>query len=120
MSTLLLIQSSLSGEGGQSSQLASRFVKQWAEKNPGGRLVTRNLSADPVPHLTADRFQAFNTPADARTAEQKAAVAYSDALIDELKSADVIVFAVPTYNFSIPSVLRAYFDHVARAGVTFQ
>ena len=120
MSTLLLIQSSLSGEGGQSSQLASRFVKQWAEKNPGGRIVTRNLSADPVPHLTADRFQAFNTPADARTAEQKAAVAYSDALIDELKSADVIVFAVPTYNFSIPSVLRAYFDHVARAGVTFQ
>jgi len=52
MSTLLLIQSSLSGEGGQSSQLASRFVKQWAEKNPGGRIVTRNLSAShggPVP-----------------------------------------------------------------------
>jgi FMN-dependent NADH-azoreductase len=120
MSTLLLIQSSLSGDGGQSSQLASRFVKQWAEKHPHGRIVTRDLAADPVPHLTADEFKAFITPAEARTAEQLAAVAYSDALIEEIKSANVIVFAVPMYNFSIPSVLRSYFDHIARAGITFQ
>ena len=120
MSTLLLVQSSLLGEGGQSSQLASRFVGQWAAKNPGGRVIVRNLSSDPVPHLTADRFQAFLTPPEACTTEQQAIVAYSDQLIDELKSANVVVFAVPTHNFSVPSVLRAYFDHIARAGVTFQ
>jgi FMN-dependent NADH-azoreductase len=120
MSTLLLIQSSLSGEGGQSSLLASQFVSQWTEKNPQGRVITRNLSVDPVPHLTAERLQAFFAPAESRTAEQQAIVAYSDLLIDELNSADVVVLAVPTYNFSVPSVLRAYFDHVARAGVTFR
>ena len=47
-------------------------------------------------------------------------VDYSDALIEELRSADTIVFAVPMYNFSVPSTLRAYFDHIARAGVTFR
>ena len=52
--------------------------------------------------------------------EQQEAVAYSDALIEELRSADTVVFAVPMYNFSVPSTLRAYFDHIARAGVTFR
>jgi len=120
MSTLLLVQSSLAGEGGQSSQLASRFVEQWKEKHPDGRVITRNLALEPVPHLTADRFQAFFTPPEARSTEQQAIVAYSDRLIDELKGADVIVLAVPTHNFSVPSVLRSYFDHIARAGVTFR
>jgi len=120
MSTLLLVQSSLSGEVGQSSQLASRFVAQWAARNPNGRIVTRNLSSEPVPHLTAERFQAFITPPENRTVAQQAVVDYSDKLIAELTSADVVVFAVPMHNFSVPSVLRSYFDHVARAGVTFR
>ena len=56
----------------------------------------------------------------AQVHEQQAVVAYSDALIDELRSADTIVLAVPMYNFGVPSTLRTYFDHVARAGVTFR
>src|SRR4030095_15468134 len=55
-----------------------------------------------------------------RTSEQQAVVAYSDALIEELRSADTIVLAVPMYNFGVPSTLRTYFDHIARAGVTFR
>ena len=55
-----------------------------------------------------------------RNAEQQAAVAYSDALIDELRRADVIVLGLPMYNFGVPSQLKAYFDHIARAGVTFR
>jgi len=47
-------------------------------------------------------------------------VAYSDTLIDELKQADVIVIGLPMYNFGVPSQLKAYFDHIARAGVTFK
>lgn len=120
MSTLLLVQTSLYGAQGASSQLAERFVADWRKRNPGGRVVVRDLAEDPVPHLTAARFQAFSTALESRTPEQQAAVEYSDALIDELRSADTIVFAVPMYNFSVPSTLRAYFDHVARAGVTFR
>jgi len=120
MSTLLYVQSSLYGAQGTSSQLAESFVGQWLSGNPGGRVIRRDLAADPAPHLTAERFQAFNTAPEARTPEQQVVVAYSDALIDELRSADTIVLGVPMYNFSVPSTLRAYFDHVARAGVTFR
>ena len=120
MSTLLYVQSSLYGAQGASSQLAERFVAEWLSSNPGGRVIRRDLAADPAPHLTAERFQAFNTSPEARTPEQHAVVAYSDALIDELRSADTVVFGVPMYNFSVPSTLRSYFDHIARAGVTFR
>jgi FMN-dependent NADH-azoreductase len=120
MSTLLYVQSSLHGAQGASSQLAERFVADWLANNPGGRVIRRDIAADPVPHLTAERFQAFNTAPEARTPEQQSIVAYSDALIDELRSADTIAFGVPMYNFSVPSTLRTYFDHIARAGVTFR
>src|SRR4029453_5111466 len=120
MNTLLLVQTSLYGAQGQSSQLAERFVADWRKRNPGGRVIVRDLAEAPVPHLTAERFQAFATAPEDRTPEQQAAVAYSDALIDELRSADTVVIGAPMYNFSVPSTLRAYFDHIARAGVTFR
>jgi FMN-dependent NADH-azoreductase len=120
MKTLLKVQTGLFGEQSQSTQLADRFIAQWLRQNPTGRVVTRDVAANPVPHLTAERVLAFGSKADSRTAEQQAVLDYSDALIAELNEADVIVFAVPMYNFSVPSTLRAYFDHVARAGVTFR
>jgi FMN-dependent NADH-azoreductase len=120
MKTLLSIRTSLYGAAGQSSRLAERFIADWLQRNPGGRVITRDLAAQPVPHLTAEEFQAFGVKPEARTPQQQAAVAYSDALIDELDSAATVVLAVPMYNFSVPSTLRAYFDHVARAGVTFR
>lgn len=119
MATLLNIHSSMFNSGGQSSVLADQFADRWLAQNPEGKIISRDLSADPVPHLDAGRFQAFLTAANERTPTQRQVVAYSDALIDELKNADVIVLGVPMYNFSVPSVLRAYFDHIARAGVTF-
>jgi FMN-dependent NADH-azoreductase len=118
--TLLKIRSSIYGPDGQSSKLADKFARAWLGNHPGGRVVTRDLTPESMPHLTAARFRAFAVPAAERTAEQRAAVEFSDALIDELKAADEIVIAVPMYNFSVPSTLRAWFDHIARAGVTFR
>jgi len=118
--TLLQLNSSLQSENGQSTRLATEFVARWQERNPGATIIVRDLNRDPVPHLTAERFQAFITRPERRTAEQQAGVAYSDALIDELKRADVIVLGLPMYNFDVPSTLKAYFDHIARAGVTFR
>jgi FMN-dependent NADH-azoreductase len=120
MNTLVYVRTSLYGEQGASSQLAERFVADWQARNPNGRVIVRDLAADPAPHLTAERFQAFATVPAERTPQQQAVVDYSDALIDELRIADTIVLAVPMYNFSVPSTLRAYFDHIARAGVTFR
>jgi len=118
MNTLLEIKSSLFSDHGQSSHLADRFVAAWKVANPGGQVIVRDLARDPVPHLDASRFGAFT--ATERTPEQQAVVDYSDRLIDELKRADVVVLGLPLYNFGIPSTLKAYFDHIARAGVTFR
>lgn len=120
MTTLLQINTSLFSEGGQSSQLADAFVAAWQQKHPDALVVNRDLSAEPVPHLTAERFAAFLAKLEDRTPAQQATVAYSDQLIDELRAADVIVLGLPMYNFGIPSMLKAYFDHIARAGVTFR
>lgn len=120
MAKLLKIQTSIFQNDGQSSQLAEQFVKNWQARNPDGQVISRDLAAEPVPHLDLARFQSFITPAEERTAEQKAVVSYSDALIEEIASSDVLVLGIPMYNFSVPSTLRAYFDHIARAGVTFQ
>ncbi|SDZ80819.1 FMN-dependent NADH-azoreductase [Microbulbifer marinus] len=120
MAKLLKIQTSIFQNDGQSSQLAEQFVKNWQARNPDGKVISRDLAAEPVPHLDLARFQSFITPAEERTAEQKAVVSYSDALIEEIASSDVLVLGIPMYNFSVPSTLRAYFDHIARAGVTFQ
>ena len=116
---LLQVNASLFSNAGASSTLANEFVAGWQARNPGAKVTVRDLSIDPVPHLTAERFQAFLTQPEDRSAMQRAAAAYSDALIDEIKRADVIVLGVPMYNFDVPSTLKAYFDHIARAGVTF-
>lgn len=119
MTNLLLIKTSLFPDG-QSSQLAELFARRWRAAHPDGRVIERDLGSDPVPHLSAERFAGFTTPADERTPEQQEAVAYSDALIDELREADVLALGLPMYNFGLPSPLKAYFDHIARAGVTFR
>jgi len=118
--TLLQINTSIFSDGGQSSRLADRFVATWRDANPDGRIIVRDLSKEPVPHIDAARFGAFLAKPAERTPDQQEVVDYSDALIDELQHADVIVFGLPMYNFGVPSTLKAYFDHVARAGVTFR
>jgi FMN-dependent NADH-azoreductase len=113
--TTLQINSSLFGPGGQSTTLANELVARL-----GGKVIVRELAKNPVPHLDGERFAAFLSKPEARTPAQQAVIDYSDALIGELKKADAIVIGVPMYNFGIPSTLKAYFDHIARAGVTFK
>lgn len=120
MKSLLQINASMFAENGESSRLANQFVAAWREANRGGQVVVRDLAADPVPHLDAQRTGALFAKPEQRSAQQQAVVDYSDALIEEIRRADVVVFGTPMYNFSIPSTLKAYFDHIGRAGVTFR
>jgi FMN-dependent NADH-azoreductase len=128
MTTILQINSSLHGDDAQSSRLASDFVAAMAGSRElrgstsptRSRLIVRDLSSTPVPHLTAERLTALSTAAAERTLDQQRIVSESDELIAELARADVIVIGLPMYNFGVPSTLKAYFDHVARAGVTFR
>src|SRR5262245_46208011 len=120
MKTILQINSSIGSTNGESSKLANLYVNGLLAANPQAQLAVRDLATETVPHLDGERFGAFITPGEKRTARQNELVRYSDALIEELKRADVIVLGVPMYNFGVPSQLKAWFDHVARAGVTFR
>jgi FMN-dependent NADH-azoreductase len=120
MATLLQLKTSMFSGNGQSSQLSDQFVAEWRAANPDGKVIVRDIGADPVPHLTAERFSAFLAKPEDRTAQQQLVADFSDALIDELRNADVIAIGLPLYNFGVPSTLKAYFDHIGRAGVTFR
>jgi FMN-dependent NADH-azoreductase len=121
MTTLLQIKASISHDQGLSSQLANNFVAAYRKSHPDAKVLVREVaSAEPVPHLNGERFGAFIAKPEERSDAQHAVVAYSDALIDELKRADIVVLGLPMYNFGVPSQLKAYFDHIARAGVTFK
>ncbi len=120
MPRLLLIHTSLNGTESLSSALASEAVARWREQNPDGTIDELDFATSPIPHLTAETFKAFVTPSEERTGGQRDQVALSDALIAQLTGADEVILAVPMYNFGVPSQLRAYFDHIARAGITFR
>ena len=116
MSNVLLIHSSVFGEKSQSLGLARDFLKRYPHRS----LVERALAPHTMPHLDGETFAAMGTPANDHDGRQQAAVALSDTLIAELEAADTIVLATPMYNFSIPSTLKAWIDHVARRGRTFR
>ena len=121
MTTLLQINASINNGNGESSRLAKQFVAAFHQRHPKASIVVRDVAAaEPVPHLTAERFGAFITKPEDRSAAQQAVVTYSDTLINELRQADVIVLGLPMYNFGVPSQLKAYFDHIARIGETFE
>ena len=119
MANLLHIKSSIFGDRGKSSQLATKFIDDWKMQNPQGEVVVRDLVADDLPHLDSFVISALTTTHDDRTDDQQALVQRSDELIAEIKAADQIVMGVPMYNFAVPSQMKSYFDLLARAGVTF-
>jgi FMN-dependent NADH-azoreductase len=121
VTTLLQINASLHTGNGHSSKLADQFVAAFQQTHPGTKILKRDVAADDsVPHLDSERFGAFIAKPEVRSVAQHAVVAYSDKLIDELKQADIIVLGLPMYNFGVPSQLKAYFDHIARVGITFK
>jgi len=119
MSTLLHIDSSPLYERSVSRQLTGAFVTQWKSSHPDGTVVDRDLNATPVAPITAEWVGAAYTPERARTPQQKALLALSDALLAELEQAEEYVFGVPMHNFGVPSVLKLWIDQIARVGKTF-
>lgn len=100
--------------------MADRFVASLQQTRPEVVLVVRDLVREPIPHLDAGRFAALIQKPEDRTPSQQAVVDLSDALIEEIRQADILVFGLPMYNFGIPSQLKSWIDHIARAGITFK
>lgn len=119
MKRILLIQSSLFGDDSASKKIAQSLVEQMLEDNPGSAVTRIDLANEPLPHLDAEEFKSWTTPAEQRDARQVELAARSDRLIEQLLAHDTLVLAVPMYNLGIPSTLKAWIDRVARAGKTF-
>ena len=102
-----------------SRRLSAELVERLKTANPGASVAYRDVTVDPLPHVDMTIRQAW-APEGEKDASLTATAARSRELIDELKAADVIVIGSPMYNFSVPSTLKAWIDHVAIAGQTFR
>lgn len=118
MKTLLIVNSSPRSNS-VSRKLTRQFATQWTAANPDGRIIERDLSDGSVPYLSEAWIEAAYTPESARTPSQREMLALSDALIDEVLSADIILLGVPMHNYSVPATFKAWIDQIARAGKTF-
>jgi FMN-dependent NADH-azoreductase len=116
---ILHISSSARGATSYSNRVAAGVIAELKTREPGATVTTRDLARDPLPHIDDDFVAATKSPAGAQTDRQRAQLATSDALVDELLAADVVVIAAPMINFTIPSNLKTWIDYVARAGRTF-
>jgi len=111
---VLRIESSIKPQGAVSTKLMDEIIEKLGDTT----VTTRDVSSTPA--IDANWIGAVFTPAESRNAEQNDIVAYSDTLINEIQSNDVLVIGVPVYNFNLPARLKNWIDQIARAGVTFQ
>ena len=119
MATLLYISVSPRGDYSISRKIGDAAVSNWKAKNPNGRVIERDLAKTPLTFVDLDWIQGAFSPSEYHTESHKRALALSDLLVTELLEADEIILASPMYNFAIPAALKAWIDHVVRAGKTF-
>ena len=99
--TILHIDSSINGDTRASRAIGARIVDRLRATSPGAEVVTRDVAADPLPHLTLDAFA-------------------DTSVLDEFLGADTIVIGAPMYNFTLPTQLKAWIDRILIAGKTFR
>lgn len=120
MKKILYIISSPRGEASLSIKLGNAIIEKIKAEHPGSTVKESNLVTQPFPHLEEAHLASFFTPAENLTSENIAAGKHSEDAIQEILDADIIVIGAPLYNFSIPSNLKAWIDHIVRKGITFK
>ncbi len=119
MTHVLHIDSSARGVGSHSRTVSGELVAAMEAADPSLTVTYRDVGHEAIPYVSEAFIYAMYTPADQRTAEQNETLALSDKLIAELFAADVYVFGIPMYNYSVPGVFKSYIDLVVRANATF-
>jgi FMN-dependent NADH-azoreductase len=118
MSNLLMIEASPRGDSSVSRGMAAQYANAWQQANPDGRIVQRDLSATALQFTDAAWLAAYFTPPPQQSPAMQEALALSDVLVQELLQADVLVIATPVYNYNVPAILKSWFDHIVRKGLT--
>jgi FMN-dependent NADH-azoreductase len=120
MKQILIVESSPRGSESASRKLASKVRARLKAQYPEASVVERDLAHDNVPHLDGQTLKAMFTRDPVEAESLKGALHLSDQLTEELLASDLVVIASPMWNFGIPSSLKAWIDHVVRAGKTFK
>ena len=102
-----------------SKTLAAHFMDKWMRSNTEDEVIYRDIGLNPPEYISQDWIAAVFTPDESKTDEQRALLALSDTLIDEVDQADIIVISSPMYNYGMPAALKSWFDQVVRIGKTF-
>lgn len=116
---ILHIISSPQGDQSISRKLGKAISEKLLEAHPGADVTETDLTENPYPHLNAARIKAIRAPKDQQTEEDKVLLTRSDAAVNQLFAADIIVISMPLFNFGVPSPLKTWLDNVVRAGATF-
>ena len=120
---ILHITCSPRGQQSVSYRLSQRVMDRLLSQHPAAQIVTRDLWSEPLPHVDGEYAAALGGARDgaptAANARGVSSLALSDRLIAELRDADSVIIATPIHNFTVPSALKAWLDHVVRIGVTF-
>src|SRR5580692_2904762 len=120
MPTLLYISTSPRGDHSISRQLGNAAVESWKATNPEGRVIERDLARTPLTFVDFDWIAGAFSPPERHNENHRKALALSDELVAEVLAANEIVVATPMYNHAVPAALKAWIDHVVRAGKTFR
>lgn len=118
MKKILHVISSPMGNQSVSKKLGNAVAGRLLEAFPGSSVKTKDLNADPYPHLYEEQVTAMRSQAEL-TVAQKELLKRSDEAIAELFDTDIFIVSLPLYNFGIPSTLKSWIDHITRAGQTF-
>jgi FMN-dependent NADH-azoreductase len=113
MKRILHVTSSPRGEASFSNKLGNKIVEQVKSRYPGSTVTVNDVVETRYAHIESELLGAFTGVGD------PAVGVHSDAAVDQLVAADTIVISVPMYNFNMPSALKAWIDHIVRAGKTF-
>jgi FMN-dependent NADH-azoreductase len=117
---VLHLISSPQGEISMTKKLGKIVIEKIQDKYPDTVVRERDLVSRPFPHLDQLQIGAWFTAVETHTPEQARAITVSDDAIAEMQEADIYVINAPFYNFSIPTTLKAYLDHIVRPGITFR
>ncbi|MER9234734.1 NAD(P)H-dependent oxidoreductase [Mesorhizobium sp. M0622] len=119
MATILHIDASARVSRSLSRALSAKFIEAWMARNPGDRVIRRDIGANPPPATTEPWIAAVFAKPEQLTEDQRQLIAFSDTLITELEAADIIVLGTPMYNYGMPTALKGWVDQVVRVNKTF-
>jgi FMN-dependent NADH-azoreductase len=116
---ILIVESSPRGAESASRKLTEKLRERLEMRYPKATIIERDLVKHKLPHLDQPTLKAISTKDAVEAESLKEAASLSNQLVDELMGSDLLIVASPMWNFGIPSSLKAWIDHVVRAGRTF-